>query len=127
MTKVNRIYHNKLVRDNIPSIIKGRRKECEVIQITDTLEFQQELFKKIKEEADALTMTKNKEDFLDKYADLMMVLNTIMRQLEITTEEMKEVKQENNLRKGAFKHQQFLRWSDDVDYETTGSPHGIPL
>jgi predicted house-cleaning noncanonical NTP pyrophosphatase (MazG superfamily) len=62
MSITTRVYYNKLVRDNIPDIIKGKREECEVRPITDVQEFQQELFKKIKEEAASLSMARSKED-----------------------------------------------------------------
>lgn len=127
MSKVTRVYYNKLIRDNIPDIIKSKHQECEVRPMTDVQEFQQELFKKIKEEATSLAMVRSKEDFLGEYADLMMVLDTIIDQLEITPEEIAKVREENRLRKGAYKHQHYLVWSADVDYESNESPQGIPL
>ncbi len=127
MSEISRIYNNKLVRDNIPDMIRAKREACEAVQITDMQEFQQELFKKIKEEATSLAMVRTKEEFLGEYADLMMVLNTIMQQLEITADEVKKAKEENYLKKGGYKHRQFLKWSEDVGYETTESPQGIPL
>jgi hypothetical protein len=57
----------------------------------------------------------------------MMVLNTVMQQLEVTADEVKKAKEENYLKKGGYKHRQFLKWSEDVGYETTESPQGIPL
>ena len=127
MSVITRIYYNKLVRDNVPDMIRAKRVACESCQITDVQEFQQELFKKIKEEATSLAMVRTREEFLSEYADLMMVLNTVMQQLEITADEVKKAKEENYLRKGGYKHRQFLKWSEDVGYETTESPQGIPL
>ncbi|MEZ4104391.1 MAG: nucleoside triphosphate pyrophosphohydrolase [Candidatus Paceibacterota bacterium] len=127
MSQVTRIYYNKLVRDNIPDMIKAKRKNCEVVQLTDMQEYQQELFKKIKEEATSLSMARTKKEFLGEYADLMMVLNTIMQQLEITPEEVRNVKEDNNLKKGAYNRRFFLKWSEDVEYESNESPQGIPL
>lgn len=127
MSVITRVYYNKLVRDNVPDMIRAKRVACESVQITDVQEFQQELFKKIKEEATSLAMVRTREEFLSEYADLMMVLNTVMQQLEITTDEIKKAKEENYLKKGGYKHRQFLKWSEDVGYETTESPQGIPL
>ncbi len=127
MSVITRIYYNKLVHDNVPDMIRAKRVACESCQITDVQEFQQELFKKIKEEATSLAMVRTREEFLSEYADLMMVLNTVMQQLEITADEVKKAKEENYLRKGGYKHRQFLKWSEDVGYETTESPQGIPL
>lgn len=127
MSEITRVYYNKLIRDNVPDIIRAKRENCEVRQITDVQEFQQELFKKIKEEAAALAMCRTKEDFLAEYADLMLVLDTIVKQLDITSEEIIEVRKENLLKKGGYRHQYYLSWSDDVDYQSNESPQGIPL
>lgn len=127
MSDITRIYYNKLVRDNIPDMIRAKRKNCEVLQITDMQEFQQELFKKIKEEAASLASVRTREEFLSEYADLMIVLNTVMQQLEITPEEVTKAKADNYLKKGSYKHRYFLKWSEDVSYQTNESPQGIPL
>lgn len=127
MSEITRVYYNKLIRDNVPDTIRAKREACEVRQITDVQEFQQELFKKIKEEANSLAMVRTKEEFLGEYADLMMVFETIMGQLEITPEEVAEARNQNLLKKGGFKHQYFLLWSEDVGYQSNESPQGIPL
>lgn len=127
MSEITRVYYNKLVRDNIPDMIRAKREACEVRQITDVQEFQQELFKKIKEEATSLAMVRSKEEFLGEYADLMMVLETIMHQLDITPEEVHAAREQNLLKKGGYKHQHYLLWSEDVGYQSNESPQGIPL
>lgn len=127
MSQTTRVYYNKLVRDNIPDIIKGKREHCEVRRITDVQEFQQELFKKIREEAASLSMARSKEEFLEEYADLMAVLEEIVVQLNISTDELRQVRSENLLRKGRYKHQHFLLWSEDVGYKSNETPQGIPL
>lgn len=127
MSITTRVYYNKLVRDNIPDIIKGKREHCEVRHITDVQEFQQELFKKIREEAASLSMSRTKEEFLEEYADLMAVLEEIVVQLNITTDELRQVRSENLLRKGRYKHQHFLVWSEDMGYQSNETPQGIPL
>ncbi|HMO78396.1 MAG TPA: nucleoside triphosphate pyrophosphohydrolase [Candidatus Paceibacterota bacterium] len=127
MSEITRVYYNKLVRDNIPDIIHSKREACEVRQICDVQEFQQELFKKIKEEATSLAMVRTKQEFIGEYTDLMIVLETIIKQLEISEIELAEAKAENLLRKGEYKHQNFLIWSEDVGYQSNESPQGIPL
>lgn len=127
MSEISRVYYNKLVRDNIPALIAVKREKYEIRQICDVQEFQQELFKKIKEEAGSLSMTRTKEEFLGEYTDLMIVLDTILKQLEISDEEVKQMMDSNLLRKGGYKHQNFLVWSEDVNYQSNESPQGIPL
>jgi predicted house-cleaning noncanonical NTP pyrophosphatase (MazG superfamily) len=127
MSELTRVYYNKLIRDNIPTKIAAKREECDVRKIVDIQELQQELFKKVQEEASSLAMSRTKEDFLEEYSDLMVVLETLIDQLEITKEEVHEVRQENLLRKGAYKHGYYLHWSADVGYQSNESPQGIPL
>jgi predicted house-cleaning noncanonical NTP pyrophosphatase (MazG superfamily) len=127
MSEINRIYYNKLVRDNIPAKIEAKREECEIRKIVDVQELQQELFKKIKEEAASLSMCRSKEEFLEEYSDLMVVLETLIRQLEISKEELIAARKDNLMKKGAYKHGYFLRWSADVNYRSSESVQGIPL
>lgn len=127
MSEINRIYYNKLVRDNIPAKIKAKREDCEVRNITDVQELQQELFKKIQEEAASLSMCRTTEEFLEEYSDLMVVLETLIKQLEIPREKIIEARKDNLIKKGQYKHGYFLLWSADVNYKSNESPQGIPL
>jgi predicted house-cleaning noncanonical NTP pyrophosphatase (MazG superfamily) len=127
MSEINRVYYNKLIRDNIPAKIEAKHQKCDVRKLTDVQEVQQELFKKIQEEASSLSMSRTKEDFLEEYSDLMVVLETLIRQLDISKEELIKARKENLLTKGGYKHSYFLHWSADVDYRSDESVQGIPL
>jgi predicted house-cleaning noncanonical NTP pyrophosphatase (MazG superfamily) len=127
MSEVTRVYYNKLVRDNIPAKIEAKREACEIRKITDVQELQQELFKKIQEEASSLSMSRDKATFIEEYSDLMVVLETLVNQLGISREELVEARRENLVRKGAYKHGYYLHWSADVGYQSNESPQGIPL
>lgn len=127
MSEINRVYYNKLIRDNIPAKIEAKREECEVRKITDVQELQQELFKKIQEEAASLSMCRTKEEFLEEYSDLMVVMETLIKQLEISREELIEARKANLLKKGGYKHAYYLHWSADVKYRSNESVQGIPL
>lgn len=127
MSEINRVYYNKLVRDNVPAKIEAKHQQCEFRKITDVQEIQQELFKKIKEEAASLAMSRTKEEFLEEYSDLMVVLETLIRQLEVSKEELIEVRRNNLIQKGGYKKGYFLVWSADVDYRSNESVQGIPL
>ncbi len=127
MSEVTRVYYNKLVRDNIPAKIEGKKEACEVRKISDVQELQQELFKKIQEEASSLSMARDKATFIEEYSDLMVVLETLVMQLGISREELVEARKENLVRKGAYKHGYYLHWSADVGYQSNESPQGIPL
>ena len=127
MAEITRIYYNKLVRDNIPAKIAAKREECGYRKITDSQEFQQELLKKVREEAASLSMVRTREEFIEEYCDLQMVLATLVEQLEIPHDELRSAREANLLKKGAYKHAYFLEWSEDVGYRSNESTQGIPL
>lgn len=127
MSDLTRIYYNKLVRDNTKDKIEKKGKHCDIRILSDVQEYQQELLKKVREEAYALSMARSRDDFLEGYADLMIVIETMMVQLDATAEELREVRDKNIKSKGTFKKRHFLHWSDDVDYNSEESPQGIPL
>lgn len=127
MAEINRIYYNKLVRDNVPAKIEAKHQKCEIRRISDVQELQQELFKKINEEAASLSMCRSKEQFLEEYSDLMVVLETLIKQLEIPKEELIAARKENLINKGAYRHGHYLHWSADVEYRSNESVQGIPL
>jgi predicted house-cleaning noncanonical NTP pyrophosphatase (MazG superfamily) len=127
MSEISRIYYGKLVRDHIPHKIEAKHKQCDVRKISDVQELQQELLKKIMEEAHSLSRVRTKEAFLEEYSDLMVVLETLIHQLEIDKDEILAARKANLLDKGAYKHGYYLHWSGDVEYESDESPQGIPL
>ncbi|MFM2423936.1 MAG: hypothetical protein RLZZ70_325 [Candidatus Parcubacteria bacterium] len=121
---MSRVYYNKLVRDGIEAKIKNKGEACEVRVITDSAEFEQELRKKIKEEADGLAMTTTRAEFLQEYADLMVVLDALTQHYEISEAELKIAMTENVTKKGLFKARHFLHWSDAGAYKSNETPQG---
>lgn len=122
---MKKVYYNKLVRDTIKSTIEGKGESCEVRIIEDTAEFQQELLKKVVEEANALSHTRNRAEFLAEYADLMVVLDALTQQLEFSEADIKTAVAENVARKGLYKSRHFLHWSADNGYKSNETPQGL--
>lgn len=122
---MKRVYYNKLVRDNIKDKIEKNGESCEVRSITDSDEFEQELLKKINEEASALSKVRSREEFLDEYADLMIVLDVLTQKMEFSEAEIKVAIEENIKRKGKYNKKHFLVWSDDSNYKSNETPQGI--
>ena len=120
-----KVYYNKLVRDNIKDIIEGKGEACEVRTILDDDEFHQELMKKVVEEAKALAMVRTREDFIDEFSDLMLVLDTLNEYLQFTEEDVRAAMARNIERKGTYQNRHFLHWSDDKTYESNESPQGV--
>ena len=122
---MSRVYYNKLVRDLIEQKIKDNGSHCEVRAITEDDEFVQELLKKVKEEAGGLAMARTKEEFLAEYVDLMVVLDALTQQFEISEADIKVAMTENIAQKGLYKKRHFLHWSSDDDYKSNETPQGI--
>jgi len=122
---MGKVYYNKLVRDRIEEKILGKGESCEVRVITDSAEFEQELFKKVIEESHALATVRTRAEFLQEYADLMIVLDTLTRALEISPAELKVALEENLAKKGGYEKHHFLHWSDDGEYQSNETPQGL--
>lgn len=120
-----RVFYNKLVRDGIPNKIEKNGGEYEVRPLNDDSEFQQELLKKVREEAGALSSVRSREDFLSEYADLMVVLDALTHLLEFSEADIRMALTENMEKKGGFKERLFLHWSSDTDYKSNETPQGI--
>lgn len=124
---MGKVYYNKLVRDRIQEKILAKGEECEVRKITDTQEFEQELLKKVVEEARGLTQVRNREDFLDEYADLMAVLDALLDLQEFSEAEVKVALENNIEKKGLFNERHFLHWSSDSSYKSNETLQGISV
>lgn len=122
---MKKVYYNKLVRDTIKAKIEALGEACSVRTITDDNEYEQELFKKVVEEATALAHVRTRQEFMTEYADLMVVLDALTNKLEISEAEIKVVMTENVTKKGLFKNRHFLEWSEDTDYISNETPQGV--
>jgi predicted house-cleaning noncanonical NTP pyrophosphatase (MazG superfamily) len=120
-----KIFYNKLVRDLIKVKIEGKGEQCEIRVIEDDSEFEQELLKKVIEEASALAHVSSRDEFLAEYADLMAVLDALTAHLEISEAEIKTAIGENMEKKGGFKNKHFLHWSSDSGYKSNETPQGL--
>lgn len=120
-----RVYYNKLVRDLIKDKIEGNGESCAVRMIEDPHEFYQELLKKVVEEATGLAHTTTREAFLQEYADLMVVLDALTAELELSEADIQTAITENVEKKGLYKQRHFLQWSDAGSYKSNETPQGL--
>jgi len=122
---MSKVFYNKLVRDKIQDKIESKGEQCEVRVITDDNEFQQELLKKIREEATALSSVRTRTDFLSEYADLMVVLDALTATMGFSEADVQIAIEENVKKKGLYNNKHFLHWSDDSDYVSNETPQGV--
>ncbi len=122
---MSKVFYNKLVRDKIQKKIESKGERCEIRSIDDENEFQQELLKKVREEATAVSSVRTRTDFLDEYADLMVVLETLAGTMGFSEQDLQLAIEENIKKKGLYNNKHFLHWSDDEGYVSNETPQGV--
>ena len=75
---MKKIYYHKLIRDRIPDFIKKKDTRYAVKKLS-TKRFEEELYKKVGEEATGLLSAKNKQELASELADIHEVLETIRK------------------------------------------------
>ena len=114
---MKKVYYNKLIRDRIPEKIHSIGSECETYTLSK-IEFEKELMKKVGEEASGLLNAKNKKEIIEELADVMAVVEEILKVKKITKTQLIEQQKKNFEKKGGFAKRLFLVWSSDDKYKT---------
>ncbi len=104
--------YNKLVRDKIPEVIEKAGKSSKIRMLGDE-EYQQELFRKMIEEAIELSKTRNEEQVIEELADIYEVLETILIHKKIDIRKVQKRRVQKNIAKGAFENRVFLECVED--------------
>lgn len=89
--------YDKLVRDNIPEIIEGSGKKCDVEVVSDDVALDY-LYMKLKEETKELLEDKN----LEEIADVMEVLFAIASKYGYSEEDVLSKRNEKKNDRGGF-------------------------
>ena len=96
--------YNKLVRDKIPENIDSMEGRKATWRIMDNDEYIKELNKKLLEEAHEFI----EENAVEELADVMEVIQNIMRAKNISYEEVKKVQEIKREKKGGFSNRIYL-------------------
>jgi len=96
--------YNKLVRDNIPEIIKARG-ENPITAVLDDETYKAELDKKLLEEVNEYLSDDNPEEI----ADVLEVIMAILEYKKISFEEIEKIRLEKKARRGSFTKKLFLK------------------
>lgn len=99
--------YNKLVRDNIPTIIE-QDNEVPFTRILNDNDYKKELYKKLKEECDEVIDSKNTFELLEELADLLEVIKSIVQLEDKTIEDIIETANQKKLKRGGFEKRIFL-------------------
>lgn len=95
--------YNKLVRDNIPEIIKKRGAKP-ITRVLDDKEYIDQLFDKLIEEIDEFDEDRNAEEL----ADIFEVLSALGSALGIKGDQLKKARLKKATTRGTFKKRIFL-------------------
>ena len=102
---MERVY-NKLVRDNIPNIIKNKGEEP-VVRLLDDNEYKIELEKKLYEEYQEV-ISASGVDRLEELADMLEVIIALAKLENNDLNDIIKIADEKNIKRGAFEDRIFL-------------------
>jgi 8-oxo-dGTP diphosphatase len=98
------VSYNKLVRDNIIKIIKDSGKDC-TYDVLSNNEYAKELNKKLLEEVNEFIETGD----IEELADIIEVINYILENKGIKTDEVEEIRKRKKGEKGGFESRIYLK------------------
>ena len=98
--------YNKLVRDNIPNIIKNNG-ETPIIRILTNEEYKQELEKKLYEEYQEV-LESSGEDRIEELADMLEVIKALAKLENKDLEDIINIANQKNSKRGSFNDKIFL-------------------
>lgn len=95
--------YNKLVRDNIPEVIKDKGK-TPVTHFADEREYGKKLEEKLQEEINEFLFVNNEEE----YADVLEVMEAIAEFRKLNMGTINQIKKEKAAKKGKFERRIIL-------------------
>ena len=101
------VKYNKLIRDNIPKIIKEAGWKPTIRTLRKD-EFLKALKKKVSEEAKELIQAKDKKGIIDEIVDIQELLDVLASEIKLTKAEIKKHQIAKRKKRGGFKKHLFL-------------------
>lgn len=99
--------YNKLVRDNIPNIIKNNG-ETPITRVLSDIEYKSELEKKLYEEYNEVLNAKESNDRIEELADMLEIISSLAELENSSLTEVIEVSKRKRDKRGGFKDKIFL-------------------
>ena len=106
---MKKYYHQKLIRDGIPEIMKTSGNEYKT-KVLNKVEFEKQLKKKLVEESKELSKAP-KEDLLNELADVLELTKSISSYYKIPFSKVDNFQKQKRRKRGGFKKRLFLIWS----------------
>lgn len=117
---------NKLVRDNIPSILRDKD-----IQVTSTTIIESEFVLKLKdklvEEANEVRSSETRKELVEELADVLEVLMSLINASELSMEQIEEKRLLKRELKGSFEGKTYVEFieleesNSEINYFKNGS------
>ena len=98
---------NKLVRDNIPNIIKNNGEEVVYRELSNE-EYMIELLNKLKEEVNEVIDSNNKDELLEELADVYEVIKSLAENDNSSINEIIAIADKKREKRGGFSKKYFL-------------------
>lgn len=121
---MEKIYYNKLCRDKIPEIIREKGFECDIREV-DHEEYKREIVRKVYEEASGVTNHDNHAHMVDELADLLITIDAVKKEFDISDEELQDAVKRSIDEKGAYDKRLYIGWSSDTEYRSNEETHGF--
>ena len=121
---MERIFYNKLCRDKVPEIIHAKGFDCETREVEHD-EYKREIIRKVFEEASGVSNHTGRESLLKELADLLITINAVKQEFEISDAEVTEAMTKSLVEKGGYEKRQYLSWSSDTEYSSHDQGHGF--
>jgi predicted house-cleaning noncanonical NTP pyrophosphatase (MazG superfamily) len=99
--------YNKLVRDNIPEIIK-KDNSVPVTRILSDEEYKLELEKKLYEEYNEVLNAKQPDERIEELADMLEIISSLAKLENKSLTDVMEVMNHKNAKRGGFEKKIFL-------------------
>lgn len=99
--------YNKLVRDNIPEIIKSNGEEP-IVEILDDSTYKVELEKKLLEECNEVLLSTGNER-LEELADLLEVVISLANLENKTLDDIELIREDKKTKRGGFTKKLYLK------------------
>lgn len=101
------ITYNKLIRDNIPSIIEKDNKTC-IVNILNDEQFLVELKRKLIEESTELSKANSRDELINELADIQEIIDKLKQEYGLVQEEINRVQSVKANKNGKFDKKLFL-------------------
>ena len=99
--------YNKLVRDNIPNIIRNNGGNP-FVRILSDKEYKEELEKKLLEEYNEVLKATSSKDRIEELADMLEIIKSLAELENNTLEDVIEVANVKKLKRGGFSNKIYL-------------------